>query len=190
MASRLVRQIPNTLTTLRLLLAVPICVLVLRENYEAVLWVALAAGLSDGVDGWLARKLDATSHYGAVVDPLADKLMLSGIYACLAAVGLIPWWVALLVIGRDVIIVLGALLYQALYGRYAMEPSVWGKGSTFLQILFALMVLVQQVWPRVPDGLLSLALWAVVMVAALSGGHYVATWGLRAYRRAGRDTAD
>ena len=177
------RQIPNLLTTMRLLLAVPMCLLVLIEDFEAVLWVALLAGLSDGVDGWLARKLDATSRYGAIVDPLADKVMLSGIYPSLAAVGLLPWWVALLVLGRDLVIVLGALAYHGAYGRYDMEPSRWGKASTFFQILFALAVLFQQVFPVLAAPVLMGLMWLVVLAAVFSGGHYVATWGIRAARQ-------
>jgi cardiolipin synthase len=184
MTSALVKQIPNALTTLRLLLAIPMCLLVLAENYEAVLWLAFGAGLSDGVDGWLARKLQATSRYGAIVDPLADKVMLSGIYPSLAVVGLLPWWVALVVIGRDVVIIAGALTYHAFYGRYDMAPSFWGKSSTFLQILFAVALLVQQVLPLAFDGLLLGLQYAVVTAALFSGAHYVATWSRRAISQA------
>jgi cardiolipin synthase len=178
-----VRQIPNLLTTLRLLLAVPLCLLILAREFESVLWVALVAGLSDGVDGWLARKLDAASRYGAIADPLADKLMLSGAYPCLAAVGLLPWWLALLVIGRDLVIVAGALAYHALYGSYAMSPSVPGKLSTFLQILFALALLLQQVYPSLPATVLSSLLYIVVFATIFSGVHYVWVWGRKAARR-------
>ncbi len=176
----LVRQIPNTLTTLRLLLAIPLCWMILQGDYEAVLWIALAAGLSDGVDGWLARILHATSRYGAVVDPLADKVMLSGAYPSMAVVGLIPWWLALLVIGRDVVIVLGALAFHALYGRYEMAPTGLGKFSTFLQILFALVVLAGQVYPALQSPHVFALLLIVASVTALSGIHYVYIWGSKA----------
>jgi cardiolipin synthase len=184
----LIKQLPNLLTTLRLLLAVPMCLLVLAEDFEAVLWVAFLAGASDGADGWLARRLEATSRYGAVVDPLADKVMLSGIYPCLAAVGLLPWWVAFLVIGRDAVIVIGALTYHVLYGRFAMQPSVWGKASTLCQILLALAILVQQVRPSLLDELLLILQYLVVVATAASGIHYVVTWGIRAVRQAPRET--
>ena len=183
MTSTLIKQLPNLLTTLRLLLAIPMCLLLLKKDFEAVLWVAFIAGVSDGVDGWLARKLDATSRYGAVVDPLADKVMLSGVYPSLAAVGLLPWWVALVVIGRDVVIVLGALAYHALFGRYDMEPSRWGKASTFCQIIFALAILVQQVLPLAPAVMLLALQYVVVGAAVVSGGHYVVIWGVRAARQ-------
>ncbi len=176
----LLRQLPNVLTTLRLLLALPLCWMILQAQFEAVLWIALAAGLSDGVDGWLARRLDATSRYGAIVDPLADKVMLSGAYPCMAFVGLIPWWLALLVIGRDVVIVLGALAYHAVRGRYDMAPSGLGKFSTFLQILFALLVLMQQVYPLLPSQAVFAFLVVVVVGTIASGAHYVYVWGSKA----------
>lgn len=181
-ANSLVRQIPNTLTSLRLLLAIPLCWLILQRQFEAVLWVALAAGLSDGLDGWLARRLDAASRYGAIVDPLADKLMLSGAYPAMAAVGLLPWWLALLVIGRDIVIVLGALAYHAFYGRYSMSPSLAGKASTFLQIVFAISLLLQQVQPVFPEGVRSAALYTVAAATIFSGIHYVWVWGIKAAR--------
>lgn len=183
----MLKQIPNVLTTLRLLLAIPLCWMILEREYELVLWVALAAGVSDGLDGWLARMLDATSRYGAVVDPLADKVMLSGAYPCMAVVGLIPWWLALLVIGRDVAIVLGALAYHALFGRYDMEPSQLGKFSTLLQIVLALALLAREVWPQLPALLVDGLFVGVVAITALSGAHYVQVWGSRAVKQGRED---
>jgi cardiolipin synthase len=176
----LVRQIPNTLTTLRLLLALPLCWLILQREFEAVLWVALAAGVSDGLDGWLARQLDAASRYGAIVDPLADKLMLSGAYPSMAAIGLLPWWLALLVIGRDLVIVAGAMAYHGLYGSYDMSPSSWGKFSTFIQIVLVLALLVQQVYPALPPAALEVLLYIVAIASIWSGAHYVQVWGAKA----------
>ena len=180
MANALARQIPNTLTTLRLLLSVPICLLILDESYAAVLWIALVAGISDGVDGWLARRWDATSRYGAIVDPLSDKAVLSGAYVSFALVGLLPWWVAIVVVGRDVFIVCGALAYHVLFGRYDMKPSNWGKGSTFVQILFAVALIVQQVEPVFPAQSLVGLEYLLILVALISGGHYAWTWGSKA----------
>ncbi len=179
----MLRQLPNTLTTLRLLLAMPLCWMILQRDFEAVLWIAVVAGVSDGVDGWLARILNATSRYGAVVDPLADKVMLSGAYPSMAVVGLIPWWLALLVIGRDIVIVIGALAFHTLYGRYEMAPTALGKLSTFLQIVLALVVLAGQVYPLLLHPGVTVLLWIVAGVTALSGSHYVYIWGRRALQQ-------
>ena len=180
----LLRQLPNTLTTLRLLLAIPLCWMILQQDFEAVLWIAVAAGVSDGLDGWLARSLDATSRYGAIVDPLADKVMLSGAYPSMAAVGLIPWWLALLVIGRDVVIVVGALAFHGLYGRYEMAPTGLGKFSTFLQIVLALVLLAGQVYPVLQHPVVTVLLFVIAGVTALSGVHYVYIWGRKALQQA------
>ncbi len=175
-----VKQLPNILTTLRLLLALPLCWMIVHRQYELVLWLALVAGISDGLDGWLARRLDATTRYGAVMDPLADKLMLSGAYPSMAAVWLIPWWLAILVLGRDLVIVAGALVYHSLYGAYDMEPTQLGKFSTFLQIIFALALLMQQVIPVFPPQALTGLMYTVAAVTLASGMHYVYIWGARA----------
>lgn len=175
------RQIPNILTTLRLLLAVPIALLITQQQFSAVLWLAFVAGVSDGLDGWLARKWHCQSRYGAVVDPLSDKAMLVGAYLSFAVIGLIPWWLAWLVLGRDVLIVVGALAYHGLFGRYEMAPSIWGKASTLVQISFALLLIAAQVWPVGPPSLLLPGLWLLVGLAVISGGHYLLLWGGKAW---------
>jgi len=180
MTSAVVKQIPNALTTIRLLLAAPICWLILDQNYPVVLWLAGLAGLSDGVDGWIARKLNATSRYGALVDPLADKILLGSVYTSFAVVGLLPWWVAALVVLRDLVIVGGALAYHWRFGAYDAMPSIWGKASTLVQIVFAVMLLVYQVSPLFPAFLLLAGQWALIVLAFASGGHYVYTWASKA----------
>jgi cardiolipin synthase len=180
MMSTVIKQIPNALTTLRLILAIPICMLILAENYAVVLWIALIAGLSDGVDGWLARRLNAESRYGAIVDPLSDKALLISAYVAFAIVGLLPWWVAVTIVTRDVLIVCGALAYHWLFGRYDIAPSLWGKISTSVQIIFALMLLVHQVYPVFSPLVLQLGLGLVILLALFSGGHYIYIWGGKA----------
>jgi cardiolipin synthase len=185
MMIRLIKQIPNMLTTLRLMLAIPISWLILNGDYALVLWVAAFAGFTDGVDGAIARKLDAASRYGGIVDPLADKLLLGCIFVSLAVVGHVPWWVAAIVVLRDFIIVTGAVSYHFLYGAYEAEPSMLGKLSTLLQIVFAILVLTAQLTPWVTQVLLELAQWSVILLAFASGGHYVYTWASRARTKAG-----
>jgi cardiolipin synthase len=176
----LLRQLPNALTTLRLLLAVPLCLLILREQHAAALGIAALAGLSDAVDGRLARRLDAATRYGAVVDPLADKALLNGAYISIAAVGLLPWWVAVLVLGRDLVIICGALAYHLLYGRYSMAPTIWGKLSTVVQVLLALVVLGNEAYRVTPAVVIEGLVYAMAVFAVTSGGHYVYLWGARA----------
>lgn len=181
--SVVIKQIPNVLTTLRLMLALPIAWLILEENYAVVLWIALLAGISDGVDGWLARRLNARSRYGEIVDPLSDKVLLVSTYVSLGVVGLLPWWVAVIVAARDVLIVSAALAYHWLFGRYDMAPSFWGKASTSVQIVFALMLLTQQVFPVFPPLIFQIGLWILILLALVSVGHYGYIWGRKALAR-------
>ena len=175
-----VKLIPNILTTLRLLLVVPICLLILSENYPPVLWIALIAGLSDAVDGWLARRLGCVSRYGAIADPLIDKTLLISVYSCLMIVAVLPWWIFVIIVTRDVVIVSGAFAYHWLCGRYDIKPSFWGKASTAVQISFALMLLTQQVFQVFPVAVLQVTIWLLILLAFVSGGHYVYTWGAKA----------
>lgn len=172
-----IKQIPNFLTTLRLILAVPICMLILDGNYPAVLWLAFIAGGSDALDGYLARKLNALSYYGAIVDPLADKTLLLSTYIALAVEEVLAWWVIVILIIRDVLIVSGAFAYRCLFGRYKIDPSFWGKSSTCVQIIFALMLLTQQVSPVFPVLTMQIALYFLIFITFVSGGHYVYVWG-------------
>jgi len=175
-----IKLIPNALTALRLLLAVPIFLLILNEKYSYVLWLAFIAGLSDALDGWLARKLNVLSRFGAIADPLSDKVLLISTYVAFVLVELLPWWVAAIVVIRDLVIVCGAVAYHWLYGRYEMAPSIWGKASTGVQILFALMLITYQAYPVFPAFSLQIGLWLLIIMTFISGGHYVYIWGGKA----------
>ena len=180
MTHRLLLWLPNLFTGLRVVLALPICLLIVSDEYVLALWVALIGGVSDVLDGWAARWLNITNRFGAIADPLADKLMLGAAYLGFALAGLLPWWVTLVVLGRDVFIVAGALAYHRRFGRYEMDPSRWGKLSTFVQLLFAMMLLAQQVQPVIPAQLLDLVLYALILLVFISAGHYFVVWGSKA----------
>lgn len=130
------KQIPNLLTLSRLILAPYLFYLMTRADYAAVIPWFIVIAITDSLDGYLARKLDAGSRLGAYLDPIADKLLLSGSFLVLAITGAIDTWIAVVVLGRDVLILAGA---GVLYMRKALHdfpPSVFGKLSTFAQILF------------------------------------------------------
>lgn len=101
----------------------------------------IAAGVSDGVDGFIARRFDGRSDLGAILDPLADKTLLNGIYVALALVAIIPAWLAALVVGRDLLIVLGAILIRRRHPIYQPRPLLVGKLNTFAQIVLAVCAL-------------------------------------------------
>jgi cardiolipin synthase len=178
---RFIRQIPNALTVIRLLLAVPIGLLIFQREYALVLTIAFVAGLSDGVDGWIARRFNATSRFGSVVDPVADKILMLATFIGLASVDLLPWWLALLVIGRDLLIVGGVLLYRHLTGRIDMEPSRLSKFNTVVQIGYTLSLLLQQVWPLLPEAWFDACVWLVAGLAVATAADYILT-GVRRTR--------
>lgn len=182
--SSLLRQIPNLLTVLRLLLALPIGLLIVQQHFASVLWLAFIAGISDGIDGWVARRFNAESRFGAIVDPLSDKALMFTAFLSLALIGLVPWWLAALVIGRDLIIIVGALAYHRLIGRFDMEPSRLSKWNTTVQITYTLLILLQQVWPLIPPPWFLAGAWLVATLTLISGLDYMLTWGRRARQQA------
>lgn len=176
------RQIPNLLTLLRIALVLPFAWFVYLNNFNSALLVFFIAGLSDAVDGFLARQFNWRSRFGAMADPAADKLLLVTAYVMLAWMSQIPMWLCILVMARDLVIVLGALLYYRRFGRYEIKPSIWGKLCTLLQILFVLLILIEQAWWPLSTSVLLAGQWAVAVTTVFSGVHYVSTWTRKAWR--------
>ncbi|MBL8300194.1 MAG: CDP-alcohol phosphatidyltransferase family protein [Rhodanobacteraceae bacterium] len=177
------RHIPNLLTLLRMLLTVPLAWLLRDGRFDAALIVALVAGFSDALDGFLAKRFSWQSRLGGLLDPVADKLLLVACFVGLAQVGALPWWLAALVIGRDVLIVSGAVAYHNLVGPLDAAPSALSKLTTVLQIMLVLATLLHlsrfAEWPA----WLNLALLAAVMFATLASGiDYVVRWSIKAWR--------
>lgn len=173
---RIIRQIPNLLTLLRLGMTVPIALLLLDQQHaQALVWFALA-GASDGLDGFLARRYGWVSRFGSIIDPLADKLLLVTSYICLSMVGDLPVWLAAVVLGRDLLLVVGAMVYRSLIGPFEVRPSLLGKLSTVLQIVLVLALLLERsIQPEFVEvhGLLA---WLVLLVTLASGADYCRVW--------------
>jgi len=179
----MLRLIPNALTVLRLLLALPVGWLILDQQYGPALALGLIAGLTDAVDGWLARRLNAYSAFGAVLDPVADKVLMFVVFICLAMVGLIPWIVTLVVVTRDVIILAGATAYHGLIDELEVEPTALSKTNTFVQISYGVLVLVAALLAGFPSSALFAAALLVVAIGLVSGADYVINWSKRAMHR-------
>jgi cardiolipin synthase len=148
----------------------------------------IAAGLSDGLDGLIARHFDGRSELGAILDPLADKTLLNGIYVALALVTAIPGWLAALVVGRDLLIVLGAIVIRHRNPVYQPRPLLVGKLNTFAQIVLAVCTLAHL------SNYIELAeqidaLIVGVAVTTLASGLGYAVQGLRAVRASEPDPA-
>ncbi len=176
----MLRLIPNALTLLRLLLALPVGWLILSEQFVPALVVGFVAGLTDAVDGWLARRLNAYSRFGAALDPVADKTLMFVVFISLAIVGLVPWLVAAVVVVRDLVILAGASAYHGLIDELELEPTALSKSNTFVQIGYCILALGSAVVPAMPAELLVAAGLVVVAVAVISGMDYVLSWSRRA----------
>ena len=170
-------NLPNAITLARLL-AVPLAVwLVVRGWYEAALWLFLLAGLSDAVDGWLARRLGQVSRLGSLLDPVADKALLVSVFIALGARDLLPAWLVILVVFRDVLIVSGWLLRQILVpSAQAVRPHWTSKLNTCAQLAFAAAVLAMLAWRFDVPELEGFAYAIVAATTAVSGGVYVVVW--------------
>ena len=134
------KHLPNLLSLARLALAPFVFVLLARREYRTALVLFAVAGLTDFLDGLAARKFGSTSRLGASLDPIADKVLLSGAFLTLALTGAIEAWVAAVVLGRDVLILAAAGVLYLAKSRRSFPPSVWGKISTVVQIAFVLVV--------------------------------------------------
>lgn len=180
------KVIPNLITVFRILLVIPMVWLLSQRQYAAVLGLFAVAGLSDALDGYLARRFGWFTRIGAVLDPLADKLLMVSSYLTLGVLGMLPPWLVALVILRDVVIVTGAAAYRSLFGEIEMQPMFISKANTALQVLLVLLVLFSAGLQPLPAAVLEGSILAVAITTVASGIGYVWTWSRRAIRQAAR----
>ena len=173
-------DIPNLISALRIILVIPAAWLMLVSRFDMALAVILIAGLSDGLDGYLARRFRWRSRLGGLLDPLADKLLILAVYATLGWLALLPWWLVALVLLRDVVIVTGAVAYHVLVASLEAEPSFISKFNTVAQILLGLVVIAMQIEPFMPSQGVWLLMGLVTVTTLASGIDYVWRWGRRA----------
>jgi cardiolipin synthase len=174
------RDIPNIITVFRLLLVPPVVMLMLQDRFAAALVVFGVAGFSDALDGYLAKHYHWTSRIGALMDPLADKLLLLSSFVTLGWLGWIPYWLVGLVILRDLVIVSGAIVYHLRIERLEAEPRPASKLNTFTQILLVLAVMFSQGFQALPALWLDVLLYSVLFTTLWSGLDYVWIWSRRA----------
>jgi cardiolipin synthase len=174
------RDIPNVITLLRIVLVIPVIYLLLKREFSYALILFFVAGLSDGLDGYLAKRNNWTSRLGSILDPLADKLLLVFSYLALGWLGEIPMWLVIAVMLRDVVIVVGAIAYHELVGQYDMVPSWISKTNTFFQILLILVVVFSLGAYTLPVRALETLEYVVMVTTVASGINYVWVWGRRA----------
>jgi len=140
--------VPNQLTILRLGF-LPFFIIAIHYNhFKWALAILIVGGLTDGLDGLLARGLNQKTPLGAYLDPIADKLLLSSSYFVLALKGKIAWWVAILVLSRDVLLLSVSAAILVTVGYRPFPPSIWGKLTTTCEILLIVVVLLLQIYPE------------------------------------------
>ena len=169
-------SIPNLITLGRILL-VPIVVWAILANSMFLAFVLfLVAGVSDGVDGFLAKRFDMTTELGAYLDPLADKALIVSIYLTLGISGNIPRWLVILVVSRDILIVGGIMLSWLMGNPLKIRPLLVSKLNTVAQIAFACVVLGSLGLKYEVPTLQTVLIWVVATLTLLSIAAYLAEW--------------
>jgi len=165
-------NIPNSLTILRILL-IPVYVgLLVYGEFDRALIVLLVAGVTDALDGTIARAANQKTRLGALLDPLADKLLLTSGFITLSAIHLIPSWVTIVVVSRDVILLLGTAVAKYTESPIDIAPTFLGKGTTFLQLSYVLLVIFLS--SRQTDlAILNPLLFGMIGFTLCSGFHYL-----------------
>jgi len=172
-------NIPNILTLGRIVVTPFIVYALLRGEPALALILMVAAGITDMLDGAIARYFNQRTTVGAYLDPLADKLMLISGFVTLFIVDQVPLFLFLAVVFRDVVIVVGALAYEMVTHQLKMEPSMVSKVTTFLQIVCVVTLILNMAWP-LADLWIQLTVWSTFIVTCISGIHYMIVWTRKA----------
>jgi cardiolipin synthase len=175
-----VRYLPNFITLIRLALIWPVAYGLAQGNYLLALACFIGAGLSDGLDGFLAKRYGWTSEFGKVLDPAADKLLLMTVFIESAWLGLTPWWLAAAAVARDLTIGAGAILFRTLVGPLHGRPTAVSKVNTLAQLGYLVAVMAEAFWGIPPRPLLNALVVLVLVTTVLSGADYVITFTRRA----------
>jgi cardiolipin synthase len=182
------KHLPNAITVLRAALIPWLAWLLLERDYATAFLLFVAQGLSDLADGWIARRFNYRSRFGAIADPLADKLTMLTVVVLLAMHGWLPWWFAVLVIGRDVLIVSGAAAYHFLIGVVEVAPTWISKLNTVLEFAFLACVLALAAGHVGEGAWFPALLWLTSATVIASGASYVLVWSRKAIAARARVT--
>ena len=179
-------SIPNAITLARVLASLPLFWLLEERMYVPAFWLAIVAGLSDAADGIIAKRYGWQSVLGGVLDPIADKLLLTAGFLGLWWSLELPTWLVALILGRDIVILAGAFAWWRLIGAFSPEPSGISKATTLAQLLLLAMVLARLAGHPVAEGWIPPVALATGAMTLVSGLDYVVRYGMRAWRRLGK----
>jgi len=176
-----VRHLPNLICLVRIALIWPIAATLASGHYALSLTLFLVAAVSDGLDGYLAKRFGWQSALGKVLDPTADKLLLMTVFVEAAWLGLVPWWLTAAAVARDVMIGLGAGVFRLMFGPLRGRPTIASKINTAVQLLFLTIVMLRS-WTGLPSAqLLEAAAVITFCTTCISGLDYIATFTRRAW---------
>lgn len=181
----MLQLIPNVITSLRLLLAIPICISIYQGNELLALLLFIFAGISDGFDGYLARRFTWESEFGKLLDPLADKCLILSTLLALAYVQLLPIWLVSILLVRDALAVMGSMLYLMLFEGRNSESNRWGKHFTGWTIALFIITLLQESinsYSMLLNLLYEIAVVGVLIFTALSVFTYAREQGQEVYK--------
>lgn len=173
-------QLPNLISVGRIVLVGPVAWSLVTERYGTTLVLFTIAGVSDALDGFLAKRYGWTSRLGSLLDPLADKLLLVTVFVLMAGLQMLPLWLVALAVLREVVILGGAFAYHRFHGPFDGEPTPASKVNTFLQIALVIAVLLERAGFPLPGATLEWLGLAVAVSILVSGAQYVWIWSRRA----------
>ena len=182
-------NVPNILTTLRVLAAPLLAYALLHGQFELAFYTFIVAAITDALDGWIARHFNQMTHYGAVMDPLADKLITLVCVVLLTYLGIVPLWLTLAMVVRDTVIVAGAFAYHRLFGEVEIHPTWLGKLHTALAFTLFVIVLSNSAL------LIDISEWLQVFFLVVLGTtlasmvQYVVLWARKAAKAAAKRLA-
>ena len=165
-------NIPNILTLVRLLLTPLFVILLLQDRLTAALIIFSLAGISDGLDGFIARWFNQQTVLGAHLDPVADKVLLVSAFVCLAISGLVPEWLTVIVLSREIIIIIGIAILTLTEKKYRIRPTLVSKCTTFAQIATVIVALLLPDMPNL-QAMQRPLLWTTAALTMISGLHYL-----------------
>jgi len=174
------RHLPNIICVVRILLIWPTVDALYGGNYWQALALVAVCAISDGLDGWLAKRFNWTSHLGRILDPLADKLLLVSLFLTATWMNLVPWWLTAVVVGRDVMIGGGAVIYRFWFGPLHGRPTIVSKINTGMQLAVVLAaILGAATGLPTPEMVVALSI-LTLLTTIVSGADYLAMFTRRA----------
>lgn len=168
--------IPNMISVFRLFAAPLVVWLISTQQFSLAFWLFLIAGLSDGVDGFIAKRFNQASELGAHLDPLADKVMLVAVFLALGIQGLLPLWLVILVISRDLLILGAVILSWVLHQPIPMKPLMVSKANTLAQIVLVCLFMAAMAFDLQLGIFMNMAVFLVAVLTLLSTLAYLLDW--------------